>query len=111
MTINISMTIGRDIRTRSFFRRDIEKLIGDTDSAAILDFTDVMFVSRSVADEICNVLCDYPNARVVGMAGDVEMMYSVVVNGRSKPRIYSEDEIKVVHLKTLDEMEDFFSSF
>jgi hypothetical protein len=109
-TIQISADIGRDIRTRSFFRRDIDKLIEKVSDNVVLDFTDVVFISRSVADEICNVLVDYNNLDVSGMSGDVEMMFTVVRNGRSRPRVYPSGDVKIVQLNTLDEMERFFMS-
>ena len=61
--INIASYIGKDIRTRSFFRHDIEELIKNKESVT-LDFSEVTFISRSVADELYNVLEDYPDIQV-----------------------------------------------
>lgn len=105
--IYISRNLGADLRTRSFFRRDIEKLIVPFDGDILLDFDGVDFISRSVADEICNLLEDYPMLSITGMDGDVEMMYKVVVSGRSKPREYPKMNVKVYHLKNMKELSDF----
>ena len=110
MIVSISTSIGSDLRTRSFFRRDIEKLISNNSGEIIMDFSEVRFISRSVADEICNVLSDHPNLSAVGMLGDVYMMFSVVRRGREQPRIYPTGNIKVIDFNTLDEMDEFFSS-
>ncbi len=109
--ISVKRAIGADIRTRSFFRRDAERLISMHGSHADLDFSGVEFISRSVADEICNLLADYPGLTVSGMEGDVEMMYKVVVRGRSKPREFPATDIKVYHLRTLQEMSAVLRAF
>lgn len=109
--IKIAIEIGRDIRTRSFFRRDIEQLIGHKKDDIVLDFQNVEFISRSVADEICNLLQDYPSIKVDGMSGDVEKMYKIVQDGRNKPRVYPEMNAKVYHLKNMKELTEFFCAF
>lgn len=110
--IYVKDAIGADIRTRSFFRRDAERLIGGLGVEAVLDFAGVEFISRSVADEICNLLAVHRQLSVVGMSGDVEMMYHVVVNGRSAPRQYpATTGIKVYHLRTMEEMASALCAF
>lgn len=110
MKIHISTVIGLDIRTRSFFRRDIESLMPTNGTETILDFSNVVFISRSVADEIYNVVCDYPNTLIEGMTGDVNKMYNVVCNSRRNPRVYSSTgNIKVIQLNSLDDMERILS--
>lgn len=110
-TISIMSLLGNDLRTRLFFRRDIEKLVSCYGDNIELDFSKVLFVSRSVADEICNILQEYPLIRISGMTGDVKMMYDVVVRGRNSPREYSDVNAKVYHLGTIKEMREFFSTF
>ena len=112
MKIQIYSSLGRDLRTRSFFRRDIEHLIKNVSSKITLDFTEVEFISRSVADEIFNVLCDHPNVVLSGMTGDVDMMYSVVEKSRNNPRVFpSDDNINVVQLNTLKDLDNYFQYF
>ena len=108
--ISIEKKLGKDLRTRSFFRRDIEGLIEKDDTEVMLDFSGVIFVSRSVADEIYNLLLDYPNMKIRGLAGDVDKMYNVVKNGRMRPREYPADNVRVVHLKTMKELVSFFAA-
>ena len=110
-TIHISLSIGADIRIRSFFRQDIDRMLENLTGPVDLDFSDVVFISRSVADEICNVIEDYPSASITGMNGDVQMMYTVVNRGRKMPRVYDEVTAKVIHLKTIEDMNEFFSTF
>lgn len=107
----IASLIGDDLRTRSFFRRDIERLTIPCNHIATLDFNGVKFVSRSVADELCEILNEYPLMDIAGMTGDVKKMYDIVVKGRMSPRVYSDVNVEVVHLKTMKDMEEFFSTF
>ncbi len=76
----------------------------------VIDFSNVVFISRSVADEICNLLDDYPSLSIKGMSGDVAMMYNVVSEGRKRPRVYTEINAKVYHLKDMKELSEFFCS-
>lgn len=109
--IYVAAQIGDDLRTRSFFRRDIEKLIMPFSGEIVLDFSGVRFVSRSVADELCEIMREHPSMSQEGMSRQVSMMYKIVLRSRNSPRVYSEVNAKVYHLQTLDDMNEFFSSF
>ena len=108
--ISISNHLGSDLRTRLFFRRDIERLLYRYNEDSTLDFSGVIFISRSVGDEICNLMIDYPLLSITGMEGDVKMMYDLVVRGRKEPREYPHLNAKVYHLKTLKDMQEFFEA-
>ncbi len=108
--IHISSHLGSDLRTRSFFRRDMERLLDKEHQNSILDFSGVKFISRSVADEICNLTADYPSLSIFGMYGDVKTMYELVLKGRLQPREYPNLNAKVYHLNTFKEMHDFFEA-
>lgn len=109
--IYVAAQIGDDLRTRSFFRRDVEKLISPITDETVLDFTGVRFVSRSVADELCEIMAEHSSISQEGMGREVKMMYEVVVRSRKSPRVYSKVNAKVYHLRTMEEMQEFFSSF
>lgn len=109
-TVSISIHLGNDLRTRSFFRRDMEKILENSNSKLILDFSGVVFISRSVADELYNLLVDYPALTITGMEKDVKMMYDVVVRGRKEPREYPHMNAKVYHLETMKELQEFFDA-
>lgn len=106
-TIEIAAAIGTDLRTRVFFRRDIEKLIR-VGVPVELDFAGVTFVSRSVADEIFNLLEDYPFVSLKGMEGNVKSMFDVVKRGRISPRCYKDVTVPSVKLSTMEEVRNFF---
>ena len=50
-TVSIGSVIGDDLRTRSFFRRDVEKVSSACNYDVTLDFSRVKFMSRSVASD------------------------------------------------------------
>lgn len=108
--ISISSCLGNDLRTRSFFRRDIERVLDSYNDDSTLDFSGVVFISRSVGDEICNLIVDHPLLSITGMEGDVKMMFDLVVRGRKEPREYPHMNAKVYHLKTLKDMQEFFEA-
>lgn len=107
--ISVISTMGDDLRTRSFFRRDVENLIRRHNTSITLDFNGVLFISRSVADEIYNVLQQYREMAIKGMTGNVKTMYDLVVKGRLNPRVYPEINATVVQLTNMAEVNDFFS--
>lgn len=109
--ISVTSTMGDDLRTRSFFRRDVENLIRIHNANITLDFNGVQFISRSVADEIYNVSKQYGDMRITGMAGNVKTMYDLVVKGRLNPRVYNEVNATIVKLNNMAEVHDFFSKF
>ena len=109
-TVSIASRIGSDLRIRSFFRRDIEHLLKGYQDHITLNFEGVVFISRSVADEICNLQSDYPDLQLTGMEGDVEKMYNVVNKGRKKAREYPTMNPKIHYLKSFKEMIDFFAA-
>ncbi|MDE5970417.1 MAG: hypothetical protein K2G74_06300 [Muribaculaceae bacterium] len=109
MIINIASKIGEDLRTRAFFRRDIERLISPVAQSVTLDFSNVRFMSRSVADEICNLLEDYRGLKIDKMAGEVEKMYNVVTHGRVAPRVYSDDKITVLQMNSMSDLSEFLN--
>lgn len=110
-TVSIGSVIGDNLRTRSFFRRDVEKVSSACNYDVTLDFSRVKFMSRSVADELCNILQEFPNIKSSGMAGEVKKMFEIVVRGRQRPREYSEVNAEAVNLSTIKEMEEYFSRF
>lgn len=110
-SIDIAQNIGSDIRTRSFFRRDIERLLTSYPQTEAIDFSGVRFISRSVADEICNLLEDHSGLHTIGMSGDVDKMFKIVLRGRNAPREYPELNAQVIHLNTMQELSNFFEAF
>lgn len=109
--INIATLLGADLRHRSFFRRDIERILpGMSADSIALNFEGVRFISRSVADEVYNILEDYPRLRVENMSGDVDAMYAIVVRGRQTPRVRSTGTIRVIRMKSKVELSAFLGT-
>lgn len=109
--IKVASILGKDLRTRAFFHRDILRLTSTISGEIVLDFSNVIFISRSVADEIFNMQNDIPRLRLSGMHGEVEAMYRIVRNARTSKRVYPAGSIKVLHLQNLKEMSAYFASF
>lgn len=107
ITILMRDTIGDDIRTRIFFRRDIESMINSS-SEYRLDFSGVVFITRSVADEIYNIKLDYPKLEVVNLQGEAKKMYDVVARGRLTPRVYEDTHFENVRLNNIEETIRYF---
>ena len=100
--------IGNEIRTRIFFRRNIEEIIKQSDEIC-LDFSGVTFITRSVADEIYNIQLDFPKIDIINLHGEAKKMYEVVKRSRLAPRNVSEKvRFHSVRLSNIDETIRYF---
>jgi hypothetical protein len=89
-TIKMAEVISSDIRSRK--NADLIKAIIAPGDDVTLDFLGVTFISRSFADEICNII-DYSDATIskCNMCPFVQNMLNVVASGRSKKRVFAVD--------------------
>lgn len=82
--IIIADFIGQDIRSRNTMAplREAAK----TGATIEADFSGVVFITRSVADEICIIADKYHNLKITGMQGSVLDLYNIVSESRKMGR-------------------------
>jgi hypothetical protein len=109
-TIYLRELCGTEVLSRSNARKLYDNIDEETE---IVDMSEVSFVSRSVADELCNVKDMYPSLRFVGMEEDVRTMLDIVQKGRRSKRDYtSKAKISVtVNCRTMDDLRKALLSF
>lgn len=114
-TINIQSLLGSDIRSRSGCAT-IRKAINDTamqSVAVVIDFTGVVHISRSFADELCEILdntktLNHPSVR--GMSDTVSIMYRIVSEGRRCKRIRNEAKGDIETFADMESLSKFLST-
>ena len=83
--IILSQELGTDIRSRKS-AQIIEKIISSVQDSVIIDFKSVMFISRSFADELLNIINAYKSQEIstTNMCKNVQLMFNTVKESRSK---------------------------
>lgn len=103
-TIRIAEQFGIELRSRSNAAR-IKDLIGKNDET-ILDMSDVEFISRSFADELCCIIDEF-NVKLNNVSSFVTGMMNIVSAGRKRERIRKTDNSEIVELENLEELKHF----
>ncbi len=108
-TIDISIAIGTDIRTRSRIRQLAEQI--DSEKNYDIDFSNVEFISRSFADELVSFV-DSSDGRIscVNMPQHINELLDIVRRNRNV-HVSSRPMGDVIKLETEEQMEAFFNAF
>ena len=109
-TIDISVVIGTDIRTRSRIRQLTDLITQD--ATYNVDFSKVEFISRSFADELVSFI-DNSAGRVVciNMPEHIKQLLIIVRRNRNVHTSIQDVKGDVVKLETKEQMEAFFNAF
>ena len=107
-TIVLKDSLGTDIRSRKN-ARVIKEFILASGNQITIDFQDIVFISRSFADELYNVINDFKTKTIVcaNIPDNVNKMMSAVKTSRetARKRIKEQTEIKYFdNIQTLSEI-------
>lgn len=103
--LKIAELISSDIRSRANVNI-IRSAIDGVNKNIILDFTDVIFMSRSFADELYNLLNESKNISLSNMNDIVQSMFNAVEQGRTSKRIFESESSEI---KEFDDMKSLAS--
>lgn len=109
MTIKIAKLISTDIRSR-YNGNILRAAIDGEEDSIVLDFSGVTFISRSFADELCNVLNENKNVSIENMCDFVSTMYETVIKGRMSKRVVN-DNSKVLEFKDMESLSSYLNTF
>lgn len=107
--IKISELIGTDVRSRSNAGIIQAELDGENGNIS-LDFSGVTFVSRSFADELCNILDNNSNVKLVNTIQIVKTMIDIVKEGRTKKRVRVVDNSEIKEFDTMESLSSFLAT-
>lgn len=111
LTINIQQLIGVDIRSRSN-GKILEDCINDLKektTSIVLDFVGVTYISRSFADELCEVKEHFSTLqiKIAGMSEEVETMYEIVLSSRGRKRVRNEESSNILTFNDMESLSSF----
>lgn len=113
-TIKLSELIGTDIRSRINTVKLRNEIAASDSSQIEVDMTDVIFISRSVADELINISEDFIDKKVkfVGLKDEPQTMLDIVAKSRKTERVRNAEsrnqEITVLH--DMKSVAEYFST-
>jgi hypothetical protein len=105
----ISELIGTNVRSRSN-AGIIQAVIDGVKERVTLDFREVTFVSRSFADELCNIMDDNKNIKLSHMSDLVSAMIHAVSSGRKEKRVRPKDDSEMKEFESMEGLYSFLHS-
>lgn len=107
--IEIASLISTDIRTRAN-AEIIKSAIDGMEGNIILDFKNVMFMSRSFADEVYNILQLNGNVVVSGMSQPVQNMFGAVSASRKNGRVFKNEDYEMREFDDMKSLSTFLAT-
>lgn len=109
-TIYLKEICGIEVLSRSNVRKLYDLINQQTESICMRGVT---FISRSVADELCNISDKFTDIKFTDITEDVDTMLSIVRKGRGTKREYSSKaKISVTYnCRTMDDLRNALLSF
>ncbi len=107
--IKIADLLGTDIRTRA--KADmIRSAIKDVNEEVILDFENVIFISRSFADELYNIVEQNENIVLDNLCQIVQSMIDTVRSGRSSKRVFKSNDSEMKRFNDMKSLSKYLST-
>lgn len=110
MVIEMAKIISTDIRSRSN-AKIIRTAIYGVSEPITLDFSRVSFISRSFADELCNIIDEYNGLLSLSNTSDlVHSMIEMVSVGRQNKRIRLTGTVEMREFKDMESLSTFLTT-
>ena len=109
--IKLNTIYSADLYTRSR-ASELRACIIEEATEVTLDFEGIGFMSRSFADEVCNIMDDNKNIKFefINRNADVEAMMTKVSEGRSQERKRGICNAKIHKFKDMESLSDFLQT-
>lgn len=107
-TIRLQDIYSADLYTRSR-ASELRNCINDDADEVTLDFEGIGFMSRSFADEVCNIIDDMGGKTftLVNQNSDVATMMTKVRDGRSRERKRGVENAKMYEFQDMESLSEF----
>lgn len=103
--LDIKTYTGEYILSRINFR----KICSEISDSTVLDFKGIVFITRSVADELCELIERNKKITVTGMNPIVSQMYQIVRISRTTPRQHELSEGLITYCKDMEDVKRLFT--
>ena len=110
-TLSLKNIYAADLFSRSRAQQLLQYISGNTDEV-VLDFEGIIFISRSFADELCNIIDDNKDKKFVftKQASEVQTMISRVQEGRKQERKRGIMHPKMYSFNNMEKLSSFLMS-
>ena len=107
-TIKLNTIYSADLYTRSR-ASELRACINEEVTEVTLDFEGIGFMSRSFADEVCNIIDDNKSIKFefINRNADVEAMMNKVAEGRSQERKRGISNAKMYEFEDMESLSKF----
>lgn len=109
ITIKLRSLIGVEVRMRSSAKIIYEKL--NHNDNFIIDLSDISFISRSFADELCEIIEQNNNVSIINATGIAKNMLDVVKESRGHKRIYQKENSEILKMDSITELSAYLKTF
>lgn len=107
--LKIAELISTDIRSRAN-ANIIRSAIDGIKEGITLDFSGVIFISRSFTDELYNVMGEHKNITVVNTSNIVKSMIDAVTKGRNSKRVFKENDSEIKQFDDMNSLSSFLAT-
>ncbi len=107
--LKISELISTDIRSR-VNANIIREAINGTKDKIVLDFSGVVFISRSFTDELYNIKSEKADISFTHVSDIVQSMIDAVFNSRKHKRNYSNNNSEMKRFNDLESLSSYLST-
>ena len=106
--IKLNTIFSADLYTRSR-ASELRTCINEEATEVTLDFEGIGFMSRSFADEVCNIMDDNKNIKFeyINRNADVEAMMNKVAEGRSQERKRGINNATIYKFEDMESLSEF----
>ena len=107
--LKIKELISADVRSRANAKK-IWDIVNATTNSIELDFSGVIFVSRSFADEVYNIIDSKKGITITNTFDIVKSMFETVSSSRSSKRVREKDNSEIKDFHDMESLSSFLST-
>ena len=107
--LKIKELISADVRSRANAKK-IWDIVNATNNSIELDFSGVIFVSRSFADEVYNIIDSKKGITITNTFDIVKSMFETVSSSRSSKRVREKDNSEIKDFHDMESLSSFLST-
>lgn len=111
--ILISKFISKELRSRTEAKKILSKVMEQNTTSITFDFSEVVFMSRSFADELCNTFNELEKKKIkvqtINKCDIIDLIFNIVEANRGNRKKVKENS-QVKEFSDIDELSSFLST-
>lgn len=107
--LKVKELISADVRSRANAKK-IWDIVNATNNSIELDFSGVIFVSRSFVDEVYNIIDSKKGITITNTFDIVKSMFETVSSSRNSKRVREKDNSEIKDFHDMESLSSFLST-